>query len=79
MVTAALRSVFAQETSAVIEARWDNLAASLAECFPKAAPLMHEAKEVVLAHSCGEDIVYRHFPKDHWRKIWSTNLLEPGE
>jgi transposase-like protein len=28
---------------------------------------MHEAKEDVLA--------FRHFPKDHWRKIWSTNLL----
>ena len=68
MVTAALRSVFAQETAAEIEARWDDLAASLAERFPKAAALMHEAKEDVLA--------FRHFPKDHWRKIWSTNLLE---
>lgn len=29
---------------------------------------MHEAKEDVLA--------FRYFPKDHWRKIWSTNLLE---
>jgi putative transposase len=29
---------------------------------------MHEAKEDVLA--------FRHFPKDHWRKIWSTNLQE---
>jgi putative transposase len=57
MVTAALRSVFAQETAAEIESRWDDLAASLAERFPKAAALMHEAKE-------------------HWRKIWSTNLLE---
>ena len=68
MVTAALRSVFAQETAAEIESRWDDLAASLAERFPKAAALMHEAKEDVLA--------FRHFPKDHWRKIWSTNLLE---
>jgi transposase-like protein len=76
MVTAALRSVFAQESAEEIESRWDDLAASLAERFPKAAALMHEAKEDVLAHSCGEDFVYRHFPKDHWRKIWSTNLLE---
>jgi putative transposase len=68
MVTAALRSVFAQETAAEIKSRWDDLAASLAERFPKAAALMHEAKEDVLA--------FRHFPKDHWRKIWSTNLLE---
>ena len=68
MVTAALRSVFAQETAEEIESRWDDLAISLAERFPKAAALMHEAKEDVLA--------FRHFPKDHWRKIWSTNLLE---
>ena len=68
MVTAALRSVFAQEGAAEIESRWDDLAASLAERFPKAAALMHEAREDVLA--------FRHFPKDHWRKIWSTNLLE---
>jgi len=68
MVTAALRSVFAQEGAAEIESRWDDLAASLAERLPKAAALMHEAKEDVLA--------FRHFPKDHWRKIWSTNLLE---
>jgi transposase-like protein len=39
MVTAALRSVFAQETAAEIEARWDDLAASLAERFPNAAAL----------------------------------------
>jgi transposase-like protein len=68
MVTAALRSVFAQETAAEIESRWDDLAASLAERFPKAAALMHEAKEDVLA--------FRHFSKDHWKKVWSTNLLE---
>ena len=68
MVTAALRSVFAQETAAEIQSRWDDLAASLAERFPKAAGLMHEAKEDVLA--------FRHFPKEHWKKIWSTNLLE---
>jgi putative transposase len=68
MVTAALRSVFAQESAEEIESRWDDLAASLAERFPKAAALMHEGREDVLA--------FRHFPKDHWRKIWSTNLLE---
>jgi putative transposase len=54
MVTAALRSVFAQETAEEIETRWDDLAASLAERFPKAAALMHGAKEDVLA--------FRHCP-----------------
>ena len=68
MVTAALRSVFAQEKASEIEARWDDLASSLAERFPKAAELMGEAREDVLA--------FRHFPPQHWKKIWSTNLLE---
>ncbi len=68
MVTADLRPVFAQENAADIEARWDDLASSQAERFPKAAELMHEARVDVLA--------FRHFPQHHWRKIWSTNLLE---
>jgi putative transposase len=68
MVTAALRSVFAQESAEEIESRWDDLAASLVDRFPKAAALMHEAKEDVLA--------FRPFPKEHWKKLWSTNLLE---
>jgi transposase-like protein len=68
MVTAALRSVFAQEDATEILTRWDDLAASLAERFPRATELMAEAREDVLA--------FRHFPQPHWRKIWSTNLLE---
>ncbi|MCS5706444.1 IS256 family transposase [Synechococcus sp. FGCU-3] len=68
MVTAALRSVFAQEEASEIEARWDDLVSSLAERFPKAAELMLEAREDVLA--------FRHFPRPHWEKAWSTNLLE---
>jgi len=68
MVTAALRSVFAQETAAEILSRWDDLAASLIDRFPKAAELMNEAREDVLA--------FRHFPQPHWKKVWSTNLLE---
>jgi putative transposase len=60
--------VFAQESFAEIEARWDDLAASLAERFPIAPALMHEGREDVLA--------FRHFPKDHWRDVWSINLLE---
>ena len=68
MVTAALRSVFAQESAAEILSRWDDLASSLAERFPKAAELMAEAREDVLA--------FRHFPQPHWKKVWSTNLLE---
>ena len=36
--------------------------------FPKAAELMASAREDVL--------VFRHFPQQHWRKLWSTNLVE---
>ena len=68
MVTAVLRSLFAQEKSTEIEARWDDLASSLAERFPRAAELMLEAREDVLA--------FRHFPDQHRRKVWSTNLVE---
>ena len=68
MVTAALRSVFAQENAGDILSRWDDLAVSLAERFPKAAELMNEAREEVVA--------FRHFPPQHWKKVWSTNLLE---
>jgi putative transposase len=68
MVTAALRSVFAQEDATEILTRWNDLAASLAERFPRAAELMAEAREDVLA--------FRHFPLQHWKKVWSTNLLE---
>jgi putative transposase len=49
MVTAALRSVFAQEDASEIESRWDDLAASLAERLLRATELMLEAKEDVLA------------------------------
>jgi transposase-like protein len=43
MVTAALRSVFSQENAAGLVERWDDLAASLDERFPKAAELMLES------------------------------------
>ena len=68
MVTAALRSVCAQEEAAEIEARWEGLASSLAERFPRAVDLRLEAREDVLA--------FRHLPCPHWKKTWSTNLLE---
>jgi transposase-like protein len=68
MVTAAQRSVFAQKNAGDILSNCDDLAISLAERFFKAAELMNEAREEVLA--------FRHFPAQHWKKVWSTNLLE---
>ncbi len=29
---------------------------------------MNETREEMLAHSCGEDFVCRHFPPQHWQK-----------
>ena len=61
--------MFAQKKGAETEARWDDLASSLAERFPNAAKLMLEAREDVLA--------LRHFPYQHWwRKVLSAKLLE---
>lgn len=59
-----------------IESRWGDLSATLAYRFPRATELMLEATEDVLAYSWGEDFVYRHFPSQHWSKIWSTKPLD---
>jgi transposase-like protein len=67
-VAAAFRSIFALATIEEILARWDEVAATLTERFPKAAASMHDAKHDVLAFGA--------FPKAHWRKIWSNNPLE---
>lgn len=68
MVAAAFRSIFALTTPADVSARWDEVAAMLAERFPKSAALMDGAKFDVLAFTA--------FPKEHWRQIWSNNPLE---
>ena len=65
MVTAALRSVFAQETPEEIESRWDDLATSLAERTTTAASLMNEARGDMLAHFCGEGFAYLHFRQEY--------------
>ena len=67
-VAAAFRSIFSLGTAEEVSARWDEVEATLAERFPKAAALMAGAKTDVLAFSA--------FPRAHWRKIWSNNPLE---
>ena len=47
-----------------IRTRYDDLARR----YPKVAPVMDAAKTEVLAFAA--------FPREHWRKIWSTNPLE---
>ena len=68
MVAAAFRSIFALTTPDDVKARWDEVAETIADRFPKAAALMDSAKTDVLAFTA--------FPREHWRQIWSNNPLE---
>ena len=68
MLFAALHLVFTQEHPAGLVERLDDLASSLAERFLKVAEPMQEPKENVQA--------FRDVPKPHWKKVWSTKLLE---
>jgi len=68
MVAAAFRSIFTLTTPDDVKARWDEVADTLIERFPKAAALMDSARTDVLAFTA--------FPKEHWRQIWSNNPLE---
>ena len=67
-VAAAFRMIFAQPTAEDVHAAWDKTRDELTARFPKLGPLMDEAKAEVLAFTA--------FPREHWRKIWSTNPLE---
>lgn len=68
MVAAVFRTVFAQPTATAVAASWDEVRDQLARSFPKVAPVMDGAKVEVLA--------FARFPRAHWVKIWSNNLLE---
>ena len=68
MVAAAFRTIFAQATSEEMSTQWDHVRTTFSARFEKAARLMDEAKEEVLAFSA--------FPRAQWRQLWSTNPLE---
>ena len=68
MVSAAIRTAFAQETPAAASVAWRHVADQLRTRFPKLATLMDEAETEVLA--------YKAFPAAHWAKIHSTNPIE---
>jgi len=68
MAAALFRTIFAQPDAHAAADAWDRVAAQLADAFPKAGPLMADAKADMLAFAA--------FPKAHWQKIWSTNPLE---
>ena len=68
MVAVALCSVFSQQSKEAVLEQWEQVSAMLAAKLPRAAELLASAREDVLA--------FRNFPNSHWRKLWSTNLLE---
>ena len=68
MVAAVFRTIFAQPDLASMAKQWDKVRDELAARYPKIGALMDDAKAEVLAFAA--------FPREHWRKIWSTNPLE---
>ena len=68
MVAAVFRTIFAQPDLASMSKQWDKVRDDLAARYPKVGALMDAAKAEVLAFAA--------FPREHWRKIWSTNPLE---
>ena len=68
MVAAVFRTIFAQPDRSSMGKQWDKVTAELAGRYPKIGDLMDQAKAEVLAFAV--------FPREHWRKIWSTNPLE---
>jgi hypothetical protein len=67
-IAAIVRTIFAQPDHASAMAQLHKVADGLRARFPKAAALLEEAAEDVLA--------YRRFPIEHQRQLHSTNVLE---
>jgi transposase-like protein len=68
LVATLVRSIFAQPDAAQVIAQHERVVDQLAERFPAAASHLAEAAPELLA--------FRHFPKEHWRQVWSTNPQE---
>jgi len=67
-VAALVRTIFAQPDQEAAKRQLEGVAAELERRFPRAAELLREGAEDLLA--------YMVFPREHWRRIHSTNLLE---
>lgn len=67
-VAAIVKTIFAQPDRASAMVHLKTVAGMLSGKFPKAADLLEDAAEDVLA--------YMHFPREHWRQLHSTNTLE---
>jgi len=68
MVSAAIGTVFVQDTPEAAQSQWRSVADQLREKFPRLCALMDEAEHDVLA--------FMTFPRARWTQIYSTNPLE---
>src|SRR3954465_5134292 len=68
MVAAAIRTIFAQPDPAHVREQLDVIATMLGRQLPKVESMLREAADDVTA--------FADFPVSHWKKVWSTNLLE---
>jgi putative transposase len=68
MVAAAVRTIFAQPNREAAGQQLQYVAEKLQPTWPKAAQVLLAGEQDVLA--------YMTFPKEHWTRIYSTNILE---
>ena len=68
MVTATIRTIFAQPDADAARVQLRAVADMLADRFPAVADALLDAEADLLAFTA--------FPNPHWRRIWSTNPLE---
>jgi transposase-like protein len=67
-VATMVRSIFAQPDAETVLEQHVRVVTLLEERFPAAAELLAEAAPDLLP--------FTHFPKEHWRQLWSNNSLE---
>lgn len=68
IVATYVRTIFAQPDAESVRAQHARTVEHLRSRFPKAADMLDEAAEELLAFTA--------FPKEHWRQIWSNNPQE---
>jgi len=68
MVSAAIGTVFVQETAEAARTQWRSVADQFREKLPNLSAMMDEAENDVLA--------FMGFPRAHWPQIYSANPLE---
>ena len=68
MVAAMVRTIFAQPDAGHVERQLKEVAATMKRQFGVVNEMLLDAAEDLTA--------FRHFPANHWQKIWSTNSLE---